>query len=91
MTCKSLFASIVVVCSVVFTSSSVRAQVPGDPQDPNNIHGRSDNGNGNNGRNNGVSAPLDGGLSLLLAGGICYGIKKAYNKRKQPVPANTAE
>ena len=29
------------------------------------------------------SAPVDGGLSLLLAGGIGYGIKKMSAKRKK--------
>ena len=28
------------------------------------------------------SAPVDGGLSLLIAGGVGYGIKKAREKRK---------
>ncbi|MCO5238258.1 MAG: hypothetical protein M9933_18535 [Chitinophagaceae bacterium] len=27
--------------------------------------------------------PLDGGLSLLVAAGIAYGAKKAYDKRKK--------
>jgi hypothetical protein len=29
------------------------------------------------------SAPIDGGLSLLLAGGIGYGIKKMGERRKK--------
>ncbi len=29
-----------------------------------------------------VKIPFDGGLSLLLAAGIGYGIKKAHDKRK---------
>ena len=29
------------------------------------------------------SAPVDGGLSLLIAGGVGYGIKKAREKRKK--------
>ena len=28
------------------------------------------------------SAPIDGGLSLLIAGGVGYGIKKMYKKKK---------
>jgi hypothetical protein len=28
------------------------------------------------------NAPFDGGLSLLLAAGVTYGINKAYKKRK---------
>jgi len=29
------------------------------------------------------SAPIDGGLSLLVAGGVGYGIKKIREKRKE--------
>jgi hypothetical protein len=29
------------------------------------------------------SAPVDGGLSLLIAGGVGYGIKKAREKKKK--------
>ena len=29
------------------------------------------------------SAPIDGGLSLLIAGGVGYGVKKAREKRKK--------
>lgn len=29
-----------------------------------------------------VPVPFDGGISLLLAAGIGYGVKKAYEKRK---------
>jgi hypothetical protein len=28
------------------------------------------------------NAPFDGGLSLLLAAGVTYGVNKAYKKRK---------
>lgn len=27
--------------------------------------------------------PIDGGLSLLVAAGVGYAVKKAYNKRKE--------
>ncbi|GAI07108.1 unnamed protein product [marine sediment metagenome] len=30
-----------------------------------------------------VDAPVDGGLSLLIAGGIGYGMKKVREKRKK--------
>jgi len=30
------------------------------------------------------NAPIDGGLSLLIAGGVGYGVKKIREKRKQP-------
>ena len=29
------------------------------------------------------ATPIDGGLSLLLAGGAAFGIKKIYDKRKE--------
>ena len=29
------------------------------------------------------SAPIDGGLSLLIAGGVGYGVKRAREKKKQ--------
>ena len=30
-----------------------------------------------------TEAPLDGGLTLLIAAGIGYGVKKVYDKRKK--------
>jgi hypothetical protein len=38
---------------------------------------------GNPGGGGHHDAPFDGGASLLLAAGAVYGIKKAYNRRKQ--------
>jgi hypothetical protein len=32
-----------------------------------------------------TNAPFDGGASLLIAAGVAYGIKKAYNSRKRAV------
>ena len=29
------------------------------------------------------ATPIDGGLSLLLAGGAAYGLRKIYNKKNQ--------
>jgi hypothetical protein len=31
----------------------------------------------------GNDAPIDGGLSILLAAGVAYGAKKGYDKRKK--------
>jgi hypothetical protein len=31
----------------------------------------------------GGGAPIDGGISLLVAAGVGYGIKKVYNKRRE--------
>ncbi len=30
-----------------------------------------------------VQVPIDGGVSLLVAAGVAYGVKRAYDKRKQ--------
>jgi hypothetical protein len=30
-----------------------------------------------------VEVPLDGGVSLLVAAGVAYGVKRAYDKRKK--------
>jgi len=31
-----------------------------------------------------VDTPLDGGVSLLIAGGVAYGMKKYYSKNNRP-------
>jgi hypothetical protein len=35
-----------------------------------------------------TQAPLDGGLTLLIAAGIGYGVKKVYDKRKKDKAAD---
>ena len=52
-----------------------------DPGDPFS------GGGGNPGGAPGGAVPVDGGLSLLLAAGVGYGVKKAYNSRKHKVKA----
>lgn len=37
------------------------------------------------------AVPLDGGVSLLVAAGVGYAIKKAYNKRKEDKEAAEKE
>ncbi|MDQ8003601.1 MAG: hypothetical protein REI64_02310 [Pedobacter sp.] len=34
--------------------------------------------------------PIDGGASILIAAGVAYGLKKAYDKRKQNKEADVA-
>lgn len=34
--------------------------------------------------------PIDGGASVLIAAGVAYGLKKAYDKRKQNKEADIA-
>lgn len=73
--------------SLFLTPSFAPAQVPGVPQDPNNEHGGTDNGNGNNGQNNGVNkntdAPFDIGVGILIAAGAAIALKKANDSRKK--------
>ncbi len=38
---------------------------------------------GNPGRDPDTEIPIDGGVSLLVAAGVAYGAKKAYDKRKK--------
>ena len=38
-----------------------------------------------------VGIPIDGGLSLLVAAGIGYGVKKAYDKRKKDKISNEGQ
>ncbi len=33
-----------------------------------------------------VGAPFDGGVTLLVAAGLAYGLKKAYDRRKDSRP-----
>ncbi|SOD17959.1 PID-CTERM protein-sorting domain-containing protein [Pedobacter xixiisoli] len=35
-------------------------------------------------------APIDGGASILIAAGVAYGLKRAYDKRKQNKEADIA-
>lgn len=36
-----------------------------------------------------ADTPIDGGLSLLVAAGVAYGAKKAYNKKQKNKAAET--
>lgn len=45
----------------------------------------SDNNNPNAHPPHGASAPFDAGLTLLIAAGIGYGVKRGYNKRKKVI------
>jgi hypothetical protein len=56
-----------------FTVFEVSAQGPCDPFDPQ--PGCEDY--------NPDDVPIDGGASVLIAAGVAYGLKKAYDKRKQ--------
>ncbi len=66
---KRFLLVFVITCSVHF----VQAQDPGDPFS---------GGGGNPGGAPGGGVPVDGGLGLLLAAGVGYGVRKGY-KAKQ--------
>ncbi|SHF73458.1 hypothetical protein SAMN05444008_111180 [Cnuella takakiae] len=74
---KSMFFSMVLLASLCSAPSMVHAQ-------------RGNNGN-SHGNANGHDAPIDGGLSLLLAAGIGAGAKKAYDKRKAKLQEGAAD
>lgn len=66
--------------TTLYTSS---AQPARSPADPNNNHGRINNGgNPNNGVNKNAQAPFEG-LWLIVAASVGVGIKKAYDQRKK--------
>ena len=48
-------------------------------------------GPGDPGQDPDIKIPFDGGLSLLIAAGVGYGMKKAYDKRKADKNAPEAE
>jgi hypothetical protein len=72
---KIFLLAFIISCSVLF----VQAQDPGDP------FSGSGSGGGNPGGAPGGGVPVDGGLGLLLAAGVGYGVRKAYNYRKHKV------
>lgn len=53
--------------------SYVLAEVPCAPGQTDDCDGAYDPDN---------PVPIDGGASILIAAGVAYGLKKAYNKRK---------
>ncbi len=61
------FFLVVVFC---LSAAMVFAQNPGDP-------------GGNPGGNPIGAIPVDGGLAFLLAAGVGYGAKKAYDRKKK--------
>lgn len=63
----TLFAAFVLACS-----THVQAQGgPGDPGDPGGDPGGT------------TDIPLDGGVSLLVAAAVGFGIKKVYDRKKE--------
>jgi len=45
-------------------------------------------GGGHGGGGNQMGAPIDGGLSILLALGACYGGRRIYTLRKKQTPGD---
>ena len=63
---RNYFGIILVICMICFPAL-LMAQ-PTDPPDGDQVYD--------------VAVPFDGGVSLLVAAGIGYGVKKARDKRK---------
>ena len=86
---KKFLSGLWIIAICTFSTTAVFSQRLGDPQDPNNDHGGINRGgNPNNGIGGRTDTPIDGGLSLLLAAGIGYGVKKAHNRRKAKMAEN---
>lgn len=66
---RFFFTTICIVLAFICLPFLASAQPGGGGRDP-------DPGNG------GTAAPFDGGISMLIAAGIGYASKKAYDKRK---------
>ncbi|MCX6257560.1 MAG: hypothetical protein NTW49_06670 [Bacteroidia bacterium] len=70
---------IIVLLAILTVSLSYLNSVKADPPLP---PGYGTNGNGGNPTPNGGSAPIDGGLSFLIALGLGFGARKYYKENK---------
>jgi hypothetical protein len=70
LTLTKAFAVIALVCTVQIAKAD-------DPGNPGDVIG---GGNGQSNPNAGV--PVDGGASLLIAGGVAYGLKRLKKSKK---------
>ena len=61
------------VAALVFTVQTAKADDAGSPA--NVVGGGSSDSNG------GSAVPIDGGASLLIAGGLAYGLKRLKSKK----------
>jgi len=71
---KTIFLAILLVFLVPVTNALAQATGPCDPIDP---EPDCENWDADN------AVPIDGGASILIAAGVAYGLKRAYDKRKQ--------
>jgi uncharacterized protein HemX len=69
---------LLIILAPVFSSAQSTTD-PNDPNDPNDPA----SGVANPGGDPGTDAPIDGGVSLLVAAAIGYGAKKAHAQRKK--------
>ena len=77
---STLFFSLL-ICMLLVVSTAVKAN-------DTNSNGNNGNHYGQQKHHNGSRAPIDGGISLLLAAGIGYGIKKVSGiNRKKEIPS----
>jgi len=80
---RKIFKSVLIIFtfSILFSTNSF-ADKPDPWTGPIVNTPGSDNNNPNAHPPHGASAPFDAGLTLLIAAGIGYGVKRSYNKRK---------
>ncbi len=74
---KNLLKRLVITICLILSMETIQAQTPGE----DGIESNPDT----------TEVPLDGGLSLLIAAGIGYGIKKAHDNRKKTVSGEVIE
>ncbi len=73
---KTLIFFALLILVFIFLPDVIYAQTPPDPGgDPDNA----------------AAVPIDGGLSILLAAGVGYGIKKVRDARKKTQITNSDE
>ena len=74
---------LMVAVFLIFTSACF-AQNGSDP-------GSTDPGGGGPGNPDDTNTPFDGGVSLLVAAGVGYGVKKAYDAKRKEAAAGVEE
>jgi hypothetical protein len=69
MKLKHCITALLLVAAINFTPAIVHAQTDGDPGDPG---GNPDDP---------IDVPFDGGISVLVAAGVAYGLKKRHDAK----------
>ena len=81
MTIKKIYLTAILLAGVICAMSQGTPGGGGGGGGNTQPGGGFDPGTGNEPPPSGA-VPVDGGLGLLLAAGVGYGVKKAYNSRK---------